>query len=123
VLVVQATDSHSKELFPLPGAAILPAGVGKSLDGRAGRLYAKQLRDFDGRQPAPFWRAQPEMIDTRLHPEKPDLSAYRFPRGTAQIRLRLLYRPFWEELAKAKHWPDDEICIIEHILRVEPVPS
>lgn len=104
VLVVEAFDASNKPLSPISGPR-LPAVAGRS---GAGRLYAKQLRDFDGNVPAPFWRADPNVIDTRLKPGEPDVSRYLFDRKTAHIRARLLYRRFWPEVAESKRWQGNE---------------
>jgi hypothetical protein len=85
---------------------------------RAERLFAKRLRDFDGRSPAPFWRADSEFEDTRLHPGQPDRSTYRLPPGVTRVRVRVHYRRFWPEVAEAKGWPDNEWLVIERATAV-----
>jgi len=38
------------------------------------------------------------------------------------MRLRLLYRRFWDEVAKTKGWPDDDIVIVDRTLHVPALP-
>jgi hypothetical protein len=86
------------------------------LAGQPGRLYAKLLRDEQGRSPAPFWRAgADDPVDTRLTPGQVDRSRYLFPAGLAHLRVRVLYRRFWEEVARAKGWPDRDLTVHERV--------
>jgi hypothetical protein len=112
VLVVDGLTADGR---PVPARAgpVLPAVAGKDMAGRAGRLYAKLLRDFDGHSPAPFWRADPEVTDTRLRPGETDRLEATFPPEVEQVRVRLLYRHSWPEVAEAKGWPDNEILILD----------
>ncbi len=112
VLLVEALDVVGNPL-PVSDGPRLPAVAGKSVAGKAGRVYAKQLKDFDGRSPVPFWRADPEVTDTRLEPGKPDVSAWRFPAATTQIRVRVWHRRFWPEVAEVKGWGDNEVLLLE----------
>jgi hypothetical protein len=91
----------------------LPALSGPQVEGRAGKLYAKLLKDFDGQRPAPFWRADPDAEDTRLRPGEVDRVSFRFPIQAGQVRVRLVYRRFWSEVAAMKGWPDNEIVVTE----------
>jgi Cytochrome c554 and c-prime len=117
VLIVEAFDPNGRDV-PLLAGRLLPPGAGKRFAGRPGRLYAKQLRDFDGRWPVPFWRAQPEVDDRRLIPGQADHSSYRFPAGPSRVQVRLVYRRFWEEVAILKDWPDNEIEVADHVIPV-----
>src|SRR5439155_3775494 len=99
--------------LPASDGPTLPHVTGRDVAGRSGRLYAKLLRDFDGRAPAPFWRADPDFADTRLTPGEPDVSRYRFPPAAVRVRLRLLYRRFWPEVAAVKGWTDNERVVAE----------
>jgi hypothetical protein len=118
VLVVEAVDATGKSLRPSDGP-LLPAVAGKSEHGKAGRLYAKQLKDFGGNSPAPFWRADPDVTDTRLEPGKPDAATWRFPGNAKEIRVRILHRRFWPEVAEAKGWGDNEVLISQKSVVVE----
>jgi hypothetical protein len=116
LLIVEAVDEAGKPLAARTGPK-LPRVAGKGSAGQPGRLYAKLLKDFDGHSPAPFWRADPELVDTRLVPGQADASVYTFPPGADRIRIRLVYRRFWQEIAEAKGWPDDEIILLDQTLK------
>jgi hypothetical protein len=119
LLVIEAFDRDGRPIAPRTGP-LLPLHVGKSMAGRPGRLYAKQLSAFDGRRPAPFWRAQPDPDDSRLTPGQADRISYCFPAGTTRVRVRLLYRRFWEEAAILKNWPDNETELVEQTFSIIP---
>jgi hypothetical protein len=119
VLVVEPLDAEGRRL-PLLTGPTLPALAGTELAGLPGRLFAKQLQDWDGRSPAPFWRAQPEGKDTRLVPGQAEHFMFRFPAATRQVRARLLYRRFWPATAADKGWPDNETVVMEQNARVPP---
>jgi hypothetical protein len=112
LLVVEGLGRDGQTVAPRRGPT-LPATAGKPLAGTPGRLYAKQLRGFDGRSPAPFWRADGDALDTRLVPDKPDRLTFDFPSGLERVRVRLLYRRFWQEVADVKGWPDNEIEVAD----------
>jgi cytochrome c554/c'-like protein len=119
LLVVEAFDGSGKSLPPKEGP-VLPSVAGRALAGRAGKLYAKLLKDFDGHSPAPFWKADPDMIDTRLLPGEADRLTFVFPEGAARLRLRLLYRRFWQQVTDEKRWPDKEIVVAEREVSISP---
>jgi hypothetical protein len=110
VLVVDGLTADGRAV-PARAGPLLPAVAGEDLAGRAGRLYAKVLKDFDGHSPAPFWRADPELTDTRLRPGVPDRTEVTFPAEVEEIRVRLLYRRSWSQVAESKGWPDNEIVL------------
>jgi len=91
----------------------LPSFVGKEWAGKAGKVYAKRLSDYQGNSPVPFWRARPEVEDTRLIPGQADLVQWRFPLGPNRVHLRIIYRRFWPETAKTKGWPRDDIVVMD----------
>jgi nitrate/TMAO reductase-like tetraheme cytochrome c subunit len=111
VLVVEAFRDDGGKVDASSGSR-LPSDAGPNVAGQPGRLFAKQLRDFDGRSPAPFWRADSELIDTRLRPGVAEVSTFEFPPAAKQIRARLLYRRFWPEVAVAKGWVENEIEVL-----------
>ena len=117
ILVVEGTDGHGSPVPPLEGP-LLPSLAG-SLANKPGRLYAKQAQDFDGHSPAPFWGARPDVLDTRLEPDRVERQRFDFPRGTVQLRVRLIHRPFWEVVVRAKKWPDNQITVIDRLLDIE----
>jgi hypothetical protein len=110
VLVVEGLGEG--KAIPLREGPALPASAGKEFAGLAGRLFAKQLQDFAGRSPAPFWRARTDTKDTRLFPGRSERSTFVFGADTTQVRARLLYRRFWPEVVEQKGWPDQAIVII-----------
>jgi len=118
VLVVDGLTGETA--VPVVRGPVLPALVGRELEGRPGKLYAKVLRDQDGNSPVPFWRADPDMQDNRLVPGQIDRPAFSFPPGTDRVRVRLLYRRFWPEVAVAKGWPDDTIVVLDRVFSEAP---
>jgi hypothetical protein len=118
LLVVEGFAQDGRAIAPLSGP-LLPLHAGENSAGRPGRLYAKQLRDFDGHRPAPFWRAQSDPEDSRLMPGQPDRSSYSFPAELSRVQLRLVYRRFWEDVAVVKNWPDNEIKLVEQTIPVQ----
>jgi hypothetical protein len=113
VLIVEGQGSDGQSLPPRSGPK-LPAPAGRELKGRPGRLYARVLRDFDGHSPAPFWLAAPDPPpDTRLVPGAVDESIFEFPASLTRLRLRVLYRRFWPEVARMKRWPDRDRIVLE----------
>lgn len=117
VLVVEPQGADGSRL-PAREGPTLPALAGSEVAGLPGVLIAKQLAGFEGEQPAPFWRARPEAVDTRLRPGEVSRSRFTLPGGTATVRLRLLYRRFWPAVARAKGWPDNEITLVDETLTV-----
>jgi hypothetical protein len=94
----------------------LPEAVGPELSGKAGRLYARLLRDETGKGPIPFWRAHFEPEDTRLLPNQPDVRRFAFLPGLVQLRVRVLHRRFWAEVARRKDWPDRDLVVIDRMI-------
>lgn len=110
MLIVEAvSDGATARLEHGP---VLPPLAGKDFAGLPGRLFAKQLQDSEGRSPAPFWRARSDTVDTRLLPGRAEHATFVFGPATASVRVRLLYRRFWPEVADSKGWPDQTITII-----------
>jgi hypothetical protein len=112
MLVVEGLDKYENEVNLLRGPK-LPPSAGPELAGRAGQLYAKVLTDFDGRSPAPFWIARPEVADSRLEPGKAQAAEFGFPAAARSVRVRVLYRRFWDEVRRTKGWPDDTVTVVE----------
>jgi hypothetical protein len=116
LLIVEPFDAAGRSLAALEGP-ILPQSAGKALLGRAGKLYAKQLRDDAGRSPAPFWRtdgAEPQ--DTRLTPGQVEKATWFFPADVSKLRVRIVYRRFWDEVTWAKDWPSSESLVYERFV-------
>jgi hypothetical protein len=113
VLVVEGRTAEDQTV-PLRAGPKLPTLAGEELAGRSGRLYARVLRDFEGRSPVPFWLASADPPpDTRLVPGRVEEELFDFPATLTRLRLRVLYRRFWPEVARSKHWPDDHMVVLE----------
>jgi hypothetical protein len=113
VLIVEGQTSDGQSV-PLRAGPKLPAPAGEELAGLPGRLYARILRDFEGRSPVPFWLASPDPpLDTRLAPGKNEEDLFDFSPTLTHLRLRFLYRRFWPEVARSKNWPKDELLVFE----------
>lgn len=118
ILVASARDERGQPSASSTGPR-LPSPAG-TLAGQPGRLFGRLLTDPEGHQPAPFWRARTEVVDTRLYPDQAEATTWRFPPATQTVQLRLLYRRFWEEVAVAKGWPPVETVVRERTLVVPP---
>jgi hypothetical protein len=115
VLIVEGRDSAGHLLVPCSGPK-LPPLAGEELAGQPGRLYARLLRDFDGHSPVPFWLAAPDPPpDTRLVPGEVDAMRFEFPSRLSYLRLRVLYRRFWPEVARSKRWPDHDMLVLQRL--------
>ncbi|HWB08899.1 MAG TPA: carboxypeptidase regulatory-like domain-containing protein [Pirellulales bacterium] len=112
LLVVEPLDAQGKACDTLSGAR-LPDAAGERLLGKAGRLFAKLLTDAEGNAPAPFWRAGVSVADSRLTPGEPEETAFAFPSETVTVRVRVIYRPFWQTVADSKEWPENDTVIYD----------
>jgi len=120
VLVVEGRTFDGRTV-PLRAGSKLPALAGQELAGKPGRLYARVLRDFDGRSPVPFWLASPDPpLDTRLVPGKVEQELFDFPKTLSSLSLRVLYRRFWPAVAREKRWPEDDILVLEQMFTLLP---
>lgn len=120
VLVLEGQSSNGQFLSPQSGPR-LPDLSGDKLAGQPGRLYARVLRDFDGRSPVPFWLATPDPPpDMRLVPGQIDEMSFDYPVTLKHLRLRVLYRRFWPDVARSKNWPDDEVVVLEQTFSPAP---
>jgi len=120
VLIVEGQASEGQSV-PLQAGPKLPVLAGDELAGQSGRLYARVLRDFEGRSPVPFWLASPDPpLDTRLIPGKIEEDVFDFPAALTRLRLQVLYRRFWPETARSKHWPKDDLLVLEQTFTVLP---
>jgi hypothetical protein len=117
LLVVEPVDAQGRLCEVLSGAR-LPAAAGSPLSGRAGRLFAKQLTDAEGRSPAPFWRAGVSVADSRLTPDEAKELEFLFSPDTRAVRVRIIYRRFWQAVADDKAWPDNDTLIYDTLFAV-----
>jgi hypothetical protein len=112
ILVADGRDRAGRPLAARSGP-VLPDAAGPDLAGLPGRLYAKFLTGDDGRGPVPFWYSVPDVHDNRLTPGRPDDLTLAFPAGLAEVRVRIIYRRFWQEVGRAKGWPDEDLVVLD----------
>ncbi len=112
ILVVTATDANGKHAYLVEGPR-LPKNAGK-WSGFAGSLFAKQLFDEKGRTPLPFWLPVDRGEDTRLFPDRAERRSFVFPQSAATVTAQLWYRRFWQEVADARGWTDNDLLVIEN---------
>lgn len=94
VLLVEAVDASGR-IVEVKNGPKLPSWL--AIDaGKPGHLFAKVLKDFEGRSPAPFWRASPEFTDTRLFPGKMERFEFVFP-SNVKVGAKLVYRKSWDD--------------------------
>ena len=118
ILVVEGVDKDDRPIRPVSGPIL--SDMCGSLAGIPGKLFAKQLRGESGRAPVPFWAEVFDVQDTRLFPEQPDRTEFQFPRKLEAVRVRVIYRRFWESVEKEKGWPNGAIIVYD---QVHPVSS
>ena len=114
ILVVEPLSGDGQRLAATTGPR-LPSAAGEAFNGKPGRLFGKLLRDANGVSPAPFWREVEVAMDTRLIPRQRVESQFTFPATTDRVRVRLYYRRFWDQVAKTKRWPDNEILVYDQL--------
>jgi hypothetical protein len=113
VLIVEPFDTEGNRLAMGAGPK-LPKPAGRSAAGLSGRLYARLLKDDAGDGPVPFWRADDgKTEDTRLTPGETDRVRFTLPKQARRVRVRLLHRRTWPEVADMKGWPDNETVIVD----------
>lgn len=96
---------------PLVEGPVLDSAAGQ-LRGKPGRIYAKVLRDDKGRSPLPFWKPHETMTDHRLQPNQTQREQFLF-QGDATVQVRLIHRRFWDEVARARGWDDNDTIVAE----------
>jgi hypothetical protein len=113
ILLVEGFDAGGRPMASQNSKSRLSDLVGREWSGKSGKLYAKQLTGVSKESPAPFWRALPRFVDSRLHPEEPNQSEFAFAQDLHHVRVRLIYRRFWESVRLSKGWPNDEITVVD----------
>ena len=113
ILVVEASDADGQRVSLLEGTR-LPASTGK-WSGLPGALFAKQLFDEKGRTPVPFWLPILKIEDTRLQPDAPERRLFAFPATAQRLTVQLWYRRFWQEVADARGWTDNDFLVQEQV--------
>lgn len=111
ILVVTAADENNKQIHLLEGPR-LPASTGK-WKAVAGALYAKQLIGEARRTPTPFWLPVLNTVDTRLAPDQADFRTFVFAAPVHRVTVQLWYRRFWQEVADARGWTDNDLLVLE----------
>jgi hypothetical protein len=81
-----------------------------------GVLYAKQFVGDKERAPTPFWLPVLKSEDTRLLPEQSDRRAFVFVAAAERVSVQLWYRRFWQEVADARGWTDNDVLVAESVL-------
>jgi hypothetical protein len=113
VLIVEPLDARGNRLA-IGDCLTLPPQAGKSVAGLPGRLYGRILKDDAGNWPVPFWRADEEKTeDTRLNPGETDRVQFTLPVEAQRVRVCLVHRRTWPEVATVKGWPDNEMVILD----------
>lgn len=133
LLLVEATDAAGAPLVRREGP-LLPRWAGEgdpaegSYAGRPGKAYAKVLReDWTGLAPTgAYWNPTSVVSDNRLAPFVTDESRYVFGApagGELSVRVRLLFRRAFLELARRKGWEQQDRVMAERTLRLAaPAP-
>jgi len=113
VLIVEPLDGSGNRLASSDRPTV-PQQAGYSIAGLPGRLYGRILKDDAGDWPVPFWRAdEEETEDTRLKPGETDRVQFTLPVQARRVRVRLVHRRSWPEVATVKGWPDNEMVILD----------
>jgi len=118
LLVVEPLDTRGRRLKVTRGPT-LPDVAGERLTGLSGRVFARRLVDESGNGPVPFWRAAKVAHDTRLFPGETETTLMELPAITHRVRVRVLYRRFWQTVTLAKRWPDDTTVVFDRYTIVE----
>ncbi len=118
ILAVEGINKNGRTTKAVSGP-VLPDTCG-SLAGIPGKLYAKHLFGESGAAPVPFWGEVFDVQVTRLFPDQPDRTEFQLSGKLASIRVRVIYRRFWENVEKEKGWPDGAIIVYD---QVHSVPS
>jgi len=111
MLIVDAMDPAGRSLA-LQQGAVLPPRAGAEFAGKPGLIYAKQHLGGAAR-PLPFWRTAETLLDTRLAPEEPDTQRFAFAQEASTVRLQLIYRRFWDEVAQQRGWRDNTLTVLD----------
>jgi hypothetical protein len=121
ILVVEALDENGK-LLALNQGPVNPTYSG-NYGGLPGKTFAKVLKDeWTGDTPTgAYWRPVSIVADTRLAAFATDTSQYTFAaptNGAVTIKVRLLFRRAFQQLAEQKGWNDPDIVMEEASITV-----
>lgn len=117
LLIVEAHDNTGQPI-ELRSGPRLPPFAGPDLNGKPGKLFAKLLRDEQGRQPAPFWLALPDSDDSRLQPGRPEFLQFHFAAQPVSVRVRVVHRRFWTEVERQKQWPTSDFVVVDKVWKL-----
>ncbi|MEM7033535.1 MAG: hypothetical protein AAF629_28550 [Chloroflexota bacterium] len=122
ILVVTVVDENGNELVQVDGGQ-LPNWAG-NYAGSAGKGFAKILQDrVTGQAPSyEHWRLVDIIEDTRIPPLTIDTTTYQFSlpaSGAVTVKVQLLFRRSFQELADWKGWDDPDILMAEETLIVD----
>jgi hypothetical protein len=129
ILLVEAEDSGGIPLTLLEGP-LIPAWGGENgqasqgyYAGQPGKGYALILRElWTGISPTgAYWNPVVVEEDTRLDPFQIDRSTYLFETagtGPVRVRVQLIFRRAFRELADQKGWADPDIVMEEILLTI-----
>jgi hypothetical protein len=143
ILVVEARDELGN-LLPLIEGTTIPnwGGVGietggamENYGGMPGKIYANLLADRDTSvsPTATYWNptkhvsvdlATGKTSDTRLEPKKTDEAKFSFSipsAGNVSIRVKLVYRYAFIELAAQKGWDRNDLVVTSTECHVNPI--
>jgi hypothetical protein len=121
ILVVEALDANGKTLT-LSQGPVNPAYSG-NFGGLPGKTFAKILKDeWSGETPTgAYWRPVSIVEDTRLAAFAIDVTRYNFAaptNGAVTVKVRLLFRRAFQQLAEQKGWNDPDILMEEATIMV-----
>jgi len=114
ILVIDVLDQNGQPLT-LSQGPVNPAYSG-NFGGLPGKTFAKVLKDeWSGESPTgAYWRPVSIVSDTRLAALATDTSRYSFAApsaGAVTIKVRLIYRRAFQQLAQQKGWNDPDILM------------
>lgn len=61
----------------------------------------------------PFWLPVLKTLDTRLQPEQLDRRTFVFADDAKQATVQVWYRRFWQEVADARGWTDNDVLVAQ----------
>ena len=125
ILVVEVLDENGKTLALRQGP-VNPAYSG-NYGGLPGKTFAKVLKDeWSGEAPsAAYWRPVSILSDTRLVALATDTSRYSFNApgtGALTVKVRLLFRRAFQQLAEQKGWNDPDIVMEQATITIVARP-
>jgi hypothetical protein len=114
LLRLDVRDENGAPLNMIQGETV-PPWAGAEDAGRPGKVFARVLRDNQGRPNVPFWRATAVAADTRIRPKSTVTLTFSFALNAAKreptATAELVYRPAHKPLAAAKQWEEKDIPI------------